>query len=74
MKKTYINGIKVSGISPSYKQMIDISEVFKTQDIHNNGDLQIKCFIKMQPHNARFKIQEILNCSFTQIRVKYHEK
>lgn len=72
--KTYISGIKVENVNPSYSQMIELAELFNTQKIENNGSLQINCLIKMQAYDARIKIRKILDCKTTDIRIKYHEK
>ena len=72
--KTYVSWIEVSNVRPTYKQMIDISKAFNTDNIHNNGKLTVHCLVKMQAFEARALIKEILNCSFSDIRTKYHEK
>ena len=72
--KTIIEGIKVDNITPTYKQMSQLSNALNTKHIHNNGSLQIKCNIKIQPHEVRKIVRDILECSFSQIRIKYHEK
>lgn len=74
MKKTIIVGISVHSCYPTYKQMIAIANEFMTDRIENNGNLQVRCFIEMNLTTARVKIRDILDCKFSQIRVKYHEE
>jgi hypothetical protein len=71
---TYVTYFKVSNIKPTYKQVDQLAKVFGTEKIQYGKDLIGRCLKKMQAHDARMKIKEILNCSFEDINIKYHGK
>lgn len=71
---TYISGIKIDNVKPTFEQLNQLSRLFNTKDIDNSNGVQIKCLIRMNTILARCEIKKILNCSYSQIRVKIHEK
>ena len=72
--KTYVVWIEVTDVKPTYKQESQLMEFFKPKKFKVNGSLIITCMKKTQPFEARRVVSDILNCSNTQIRIKYHEK
>ena len=73
--KTYISRIKIINVKPKYKEIDIIMKKLKVRHLaEEDGGIQIKCLIKMQPHDVRMFLTELLNCSNTQIRIEYHEK
>lgn len=72
--KIVVTGIKVEGVTPSFSQMSELSSYLCTRNIENNGSLKIRCAIRKQPFDVRFKVAEILKCSTSQIYTEYHEK
>jgi hypothetical protein len=72
--KCVVTGVKVEGAHVSFEQRNALANALCTQNIINNGSLKIHCRIRKQPFNVRNIVREILECSYSQIYIEYHEK
>jgi hypothetical protein len=66
-------GIKVFKSNAKYQQLKRIEERVNSEHIINNGTIAIKCDIKAELEPLRNELATILECSVSDIVMKYEE-